>query len=116
MQRKTMFIAGGAVAVAAIAAGTGIGLAGDVGDDDEPLTGATYDRAVAAALAETGGGTVTETEIGDDGAAFSVEVRLEDGSQPRDQPGRRLQCHRERTRRRRSRRHRRTRRRLTSDV
>ena len=81
MQRKTMFIAGGAVAVAAIAAGTGIGLAAGMGDDDEPLTGATYDRAVAAALAETGGGTVTETEIGDDGAVYSVEVRLEDGSQ-----------------------------------
>jgi hypothetical protein len=24
---------------------------------------------------------VTETEVGDDGAAYSVEVRLEDGSQ-----------------------------------
>jgi hypothetical protein len=32
-------------------------------------------------LAEPGGGTVTETEAGDDGAAYSVEVRLEEGRQ-----------------------------------
>ncbi len=33
------------------------------------------------ALEATGGGTVTETEMGDDGAAYSVEVRLDDGTQ-----------------------------------
>jgi C-methyltransferase C-terminal domain len=32
-------------------------------------------------LAATGGGTVTETEAGDDGAAYGVEVRLPDGRQ-----------------------------------
>ncbi len=36
---------------------------------------------VAAALEATGGGTVAETEMGDDGAAYSVEVRLDNGSQ-----------------------------------
>ena len=51
------------------------------GDDEEPLTGSSLDRAVDAALEETGGGTVVETEAGDDGAAYSVEVRLDDGSQ-----------------------------------
>jgi uncharacterized membrane protein YkoI len=51
------------------------------GDSDQELTGATRDRAVAAALAATGGGTVTETEAGDDGAAYGVEVRLPDGRQ-----------------------------------
>ena len=54
---------------------------GAVGDDDQPLTGSTYDRAVAAALEHTGGGEVTETEAGDDGAAYSVEIRLADGRQ-----------------------------------
>ena len=39
------------------------------------------DKATAAALEHTGGGTVTETEVGDDGAAYGVEVRLDDGSQ-----------------------------------
>jgi hypothetical protein len=36
---------------------------------------------VAAALAATGRGTVLETEIGDDNAAYDVEVRLVDGRQ-----------------------------------
>jgi hypothetical protein len=54
---------------------------GAVGDDDVPLTGTTLERATAAALEHTGGGTVTETEVGDDGAAYSVEVRLPDGRQ-----------------------------------
>ncbi len=49
-------------------------------DDDEPLTGTTLESASEAALAETGGGTVLETEQGDDGAAYSVEVRTTDGA------------------------------------
>jgi hypothetical protein len=80
MKGWTMLAAAGAAAVVVIVAGAGIGLAAGMGDDDEPLTGSTYDKAVAAALAETGG-TVTETEVGDDGAVYSVEVRLDDGSQ-----------------------------------
>ncbi len=28
-----------------------------------------------------GGGTVTETELGDGGASYEVEIRLEDGNQ-----------------------------------
>ena len=36
-------------------------------------------RARPTALEFTGGGTVTETEAGDDGAAYGVEVRLDDG-------------------------------------
>ncbi len=31
--------------------------------------------------AHTGGGTVTETETGDDGAVYSVEIELDDGRQ-----------------------------------
>jgi hypothetical protein len=49
-------------------------------DDDEPLTGTTLEQASDAALAETGGGTVLETERGDDGAAYSVEVQTPDGA------------------------------------
>lgn len=82
MERRTRYIAGGtAAAVAVVVGGAGIGIAATSGDDDEPLTGETRDRAVAAALEETGGGTVTETEAGDDGAAYGVEVRLDDGRQ-----------------------------------
>ena len=81
MQPKTKWLAGGALAIALIGGGTGGALAATSGDDDEPLTGSTLDRAVDAALEETGGGTVVETEAGDDGAAYSVEVRLDDGRQ-----------------------------------
>ena len=49
-------------------------------DDDAPLTGTDLDRATEAALAHTGGGTVIESEIGDDGAAYGIEIRRDDGS------------------------------------
>jgi len=65
----------------AIGAGSFLGIAAATGGDDQPLQGDAKDRAVAAALASTGGGTVTETETGDDGAAYDVEVRKADGSQ-----------------------------------
>jgi hypothetical protein len=79
MDRKTKWIAGGVLAVAVVGGGTGLAVAS--GSDDEPLTGSALDRATAAALEHTGGGTVTESEIGDGGAAYSLEVRLDDGSQ-----------------------------------
>jgi uncharacterized membrane protein YkoI len=78
MQRRTRWIATAGLAVA-MAGGIAAAAAG--GDTDQELTGATRDRAVAAALAATGGGTVLETEAGDDGAAYGVEVRLADGRQ-----------------------------------
>ena len=78
MRRKLAFGAAFVLVVAAAAAG--IAIAGR-GDDDKPLTGSAYDRATAAALRHTGGGTVTETEIGDDDAAYEVEVRLANGRQ-----------------------------------
>jgi uncharacterized membrane protein YkoI len=79
MQRRTRWIAAAGLAVA-MAGGIVAAAAAD-GDTDQELTGATRDRAVAAALAATGGGTVLETEAGDDGAAYGVEIRLTDGRQ-----------------------------------
>jgi uncharacterized membrane protein YkoI len=67
-----------------ILAGTGGALATvteAAGDDDRPISGEARDKCIAAALAEHPGGTVTETEVGDDGAAYEVEIRREDGSQ-----------------------------------
>ena len=81
MQRKTKWIVGGAIAAAVIVGGTWTGIAASRGDDDKPLTGSTKDRAVAAARGAVGGGTVTETEVGDDGASYGVEIRRQDGSQ-----------------------------------
>jgi uncharacterized membrane protein YkoI len=79
VKRKAKLIVGAVTAVAAIGIGTGIGIAGG-GDDDRPLGGTDYDRATAAAL-EHVDGTVTETEVGDGGAAYEVEIRRPDGSQ-----------------------------------
>jgi uncharacterized membrane protein YkoI len=80
--RRALIIIG---AVAALAAG-GAAVAGaqSGGDDDardRALTGSTLDRAKAAALKETGGGEVTETEAGDEEGAYEVEVTLADGRQ-----------------------------------
>jgi hypothetical protein len=81
VQRRAKVIVGGAIVAAVIGGGTGAGLAASSGDDDKPLTGTNLDRAVTAATDATGGGTVTETEAGDDGASSSVEIRLQDGRQ-----------------------------------
>jgi uncharacterized membrane protein YkoI len=78
MQPRTRWIAAAGLAVA-MAGGVAAASAG--GDSDQELTGSTRDRAVAAALDATGGGTVLETEVGDDNAAYGVEVRLPDGRQ-----------------------------------
>jgi hypothetical protein len=80
---KRRYLVAGVVAVLVLAGiGTGAGIAvGASGDDDKPITGAALDDCTAAALAKHPGGTVTETEVGDGGAAYGVEVRLEDGSQ-----------------------------------
>ena len=77
MSRKLLLIVGIALVVAAVSGG--IAIAASVGDDDRALTGDTLQKATAAALAHTGGGTVVETEVGDDGAAYGVEVRLANG-------------------------------------
>lgn len=83
MARRTKFlIAGAAAAVAALGIGAGVAAAGSNGDDHEPaISGAALDRASAAALEATGGGRVTETEVGDEDSYYEVEVTLDDGSQ-----------------------------------
>jgi uncharacterized membrane protein YkoI len=53
---------------------------GEAQDSDENLTGAPAERAVQAALAATGGGTMLEVEAGDDpNASYEVEIRTADG-------------------------------------
>jgi hypothetical protein len=77
MNRKLALIVVLALVAGGLSAGIALGTGG--GGEDEPLTGSALDRATAAALAHTGGGTAVETEVGDDGAAYGVEVRLDDG-------------------------------------
>jgi uncharacterized membrane protein YkoI len=77
MTRKIAVLAVLVLALGAVSAGFAIAAGG--GDDDRPLTGRNLEQATDAALAHTGGGTVVETEVGDDGAAYGVEIRLADG-------------------------------------
>ncbi len=77
--RRTPLIA--TLAAAAIAAGTGIAVANSGDDTEAPITGSALDRAEAAALEHTGGGTVTGTEVGDEESLYEVEVSLPDGRQ-----------------------------------
>jgi uncharacterized membrane protein YkoI len=80
-----VLIAGVAIVAASVAAGTGLAVAGGADDDtddtDAPIEQPALDKASAAALDEAGGGKVTETEAGDDGSAYEVEVTLDDGSE-----------------------------------
>ncbi|WP_051973324.1 PepSY domain-containing protein [Cryobacterium sp. MLB-32] len=82
MNTKIVAIAIGAALVAALA-GAGIALAvTNLSDDNDTLTGDTLQRASAAALAETGAGTVTSAERTDDGGPeYNLEVRLENGDE-----------------------------------
>jgi uncharacterized membrane protein YkoI len=78
MLRRTRWIGGGAIVLAVIGTGTGIAIATGT-DQDTPIAGSDLDKATAAALEATGGGSVIETEVGDDGVAYGVEIRLGDG-------------------------------------
>lgn len=78
--RRNKLVVGGAVL--ALAAG-GVGIAQAVGGDDEDasVTGPQADRAKAAALRITNGGTANSVERdGENGATWEVEVTRPDGS------------------------------------
>jgi uncharacterized membrane protein YkoI len=74
-----------AAAFAAVAGAAGIAAASGGGDStegpDTSITGDALSRAGATALAETGGGRVTGTEVGDEESYYEVEVTRDDGSQ-----------------------------------
>jgi uncharacterized membrane protein YkoI len=71
-------------AIAALAAGGAAIAAATGGGDDgsgKPITGTALDRASAVALAHTGGGRVTDTEVNDEEGFYEVEVVRTDGRQ-----------------------------------
>lgn len=69
------------MAVAAAGGLTGAALGGDDDATDQPITGDALQKASAAALADTGEGKVTETEINDEESYYEVEVTLNNGDQ-----------------------------------
>ena len=73
-----------AIAVAAIIGiGVTVSTTGATGGEENevPISGTALDQASAAALAHTGEGRVTETEVGDEESLYEVEVTLDDGSE-----------------------------------
>jgi uncharacterized membrane protein YkoI len=80
MKNRTKALIVGAAVLALAAGGAGIAAATG-GDDSHSITGKALDQASAAALRATGGGTVTETEVGDEESYYQVEVSQADGSQ-----------------------------------
>jgi hypothetical protein len=78
--RRSGLIVGIAAALALGGAGAAIASADDDAND-RPITGAELERATEAALAETGGGRVTATEVGDEESLYEVEVTLDSGEQ-----------------------------------
>ncbi len=81
MKRRTLIIVAGVVAVLALALG-GVAIAGGSGafDDEGSHSGPQADRAKAAAVRITHGGTVNAVERDSEkGATYEVEVTRPDG-------------------------------------
>jgi uncharacterized membrane protein YkoI len=75
---------GGAAIAGAAGGGDSSSPAAETAEDakegpDQAIGGS--DKASAAALQHTGGGQVTDTEVGDEESYYEVEVSLDDGSQ-----------------------------------
>jgi uncharacterized membrane protein YkoI len=81
MRRKLVVTCAAILAAGAVSAGIAVAAGGDDDAAETPITGASLDLASAAALAHTGGGRVTGTEVGDEESYYEVEVTLGDGSQ-----------------------------------
>jgi hypothetical protein len=81
MSKRNKVIAVGVAALALAAGGVGIATATGGGDSEQPISGSALEQAEAAALEHTGGGSVTDTEMGDEESFYEVEVTRDDGSQ-----------------------------------
>lgn len=82
MSRTTQkILIGAALTVVFAGIGAGFANANNSGDEssDLPVSGTALDEATKAALAETGGGTVVDSEIEDNG--YEIEVNLDNGTQ-----------------------------------
>ena len=82
MKKRTAALTAAGVLAAASVAGAGIPFSSSDDDGTElPITGVELEQATKAALDHTGGGTVTETEAGDEDSFYEVEVTFDDGRQ-----------------------------------
>lgn len=79
--KRIAIVVASAALLTAGAVGGAVAISGDDDATDRPIPAADLEQAERAALAETGGGTVTETEVDDEESKYEVEVTLDDGSQ-----------------------------------
>jgi hypothetical protein len=82
------FVVGAGVVALLVAGGAGVAAAsggtdGESGGENSggAITGDALQRASDAALAETAGGRVTGSEVGDEDSYYEVEVTLDNGDQ-----------------------------------
>jgi uncharacterized membrane protein YkoI len=78
--RKVAVIAALVVGIGAVGGGTAVAAGGDDDATDTPISGSALEEAKAAALAHTGQGKVSETEVGDEESYYEVEVTLDNGN------------------------------------
>ena len=81
--KKGLIAAGVVAALGAGGAAVAVGTSGS-GEDDakqQAITGSARQQASDAALAHTGGGKVTGTEVGDEESYYEVEVTTDEGQQ-----------------------------------
>ncbi|TFC01010.1 hypothetical protein E3O42_11040 [Cryobacterium adonitolivorans] len=86
MKRRTQLAATGAVAAAIVLASGSLALASsddgaDPNESETAISGLALEKASESALAHTGEGTVTGTEVNDEESYYEVEVTLDNGSQ-----------------------------------
>ena len=81
MNRRTKVLDSLAAAGVVVAGAAGMAVAAGGDDSEASITGPALEKASAAALAHTGGGRVTETEVGDEDSYYEVEVTRDDGTQ-----------------------------------
>lgn len=81
MKRSKKILLASTAAGLVVLGGAGAAIAGGDDDDaaDRPIEGPALEQASDAALAETGSGTVSETEVGDEESLYEVEVTLDNG-------------------------------------
>jgi uncharacterized membrane protein YkoI len=80
MRRTTKLALAAGVAAAGIGVGA-VAVGATSSEKDTPITGRAFERATSAALAHTGGGRVTGTEVGDEDSYYEVEVTLGNNKQ-----------------------------------
>jgi uncharacterized membrane protein YkoI len=79
-RKRVALVAASLAVVTAGTVGAAVAVSGEDDARDRPIPASALEEAEEAALAETGQGTVTGTEVDDEDSKYEVEVTLDDGS------------------------------------